>query len=67
MAGDVRVNENVGLIALQTLFVREHNRLCDVILSKIQTLSDEQVYQMTWNYFIGLFQTKKSIEYLVAN
>src|SRR5205085_3201288 len=27
LAGDVRANENIELTAIQTLFVREHNRL----------------------------------------
>jgi peroxidase len=31
LAGDVRVNEQIGLITVHTLFVREHNRLADEI------------------------------------
>ncbi len=32
VAGDVRANENPLLIAMHTVFVREHNRLCDEIV-----------------------------------
>jgi len=32
VAGDVRVNEHSVLICMHTLFVREHNRLCDELV-----------------------------------
>ncbi|MFO1000634.1 MAG: peroxidase family protein [Planctomycetaceae bacterium] len=45
MAGDVRANENPGLISLQTLFVREHNLQASRIASSNAKLTDEQIYQ----------------------
>ena len=44
-AGDVRANENPGLISLQTLFVREHNLQASRIASSNAKLTDEQIYQ----------------------
>lgn len=44
-AGDVRVQENPDLTALQTLFVREHNRLVDRLAQQHPTWSGEQLYQ----------------------
>lgn len=45
VAGDVRANEQVGLTALHTLFLREHNRLADLIRAQDPGLTGEQVYQ----------------------
>lgn len=45
MGGDVRVNEQSGLIAMHTVFMREHNRQAGLIAAANPTLSDEQIYQ----------------------
>jgi hypothetical protein len=44
-AGDSRVNEQIGLIAMHTLFMREHNRLADLIAQDKPNQSDEEIYQ----------------------
>ncbi len=51
LAGDVRANEQVNLTAVHTLFVREHNRLCDRIADLIQAgvlpeMDDEAIFQL---------------------
>jgi hypothetical protein len=45
VAGDIRVNEQVGLIAMQTVFLREHNFWADRIRNEQPGLSDDQIYQ----------------------
>ena len=45
LAGDIRANEQVGLTAMHTLFVREHNRLVDKTRNLFPALSDEELYQ----------------------
>jgi hypothetical protein len=63
-AGDVRATENMGLTTLQILFLREHNRLCDLILQANKTLSDEEVFNTARNYVIGLIQKISMDDYL---
>lgn len=45
LGGDVRANEQSGLLAMHTVFVREHNRLAGQIAAANPSWSDEQVYQ----------------------
>jgi hypothetical protein len=45
IAGDERANENVSLSATHALFVREHNRLAELIKSQDSALGDEEIYQ----------------------
>ena len=47
LAGDVRANENVGLTATQSVFVREHNRVAGLLKQQNGSLSDEDVYQLS--------------------
>jgi hypothetical protein len=45
VAGDVRSNEQAGLTAMHTLWVREHNRRADQVASANPGMSDEDIYQ----------------------
>ena len=45
VAGDVRANEQVGLTAMHTLFVREHNRLAEEIAAADHRLSGDEIYE----------------------
>lgn len=46
LAGDVRSNENVMLMSLHTLFVREHNRLATMLALLDPQADDETLYQL---------------------
>ncbi len=47
VSGDERANEHIGLMAMHTIFAREHNRLAEIIAAESDTpLSDEEIYQM---------------------
>lgn len=46
LAGDIRSNENVVLTSMHTLFVREHNRLADLIEQVANDATDEEIFQL---------------------
>lgn len=66
LAGDVRANEQVGLIAMHTLFVREHNRLAGEIAARDPNLDGEAVYHRARRRVIAQIQSITYREFLPA-
>ena len=64
LAGDIRANEQVLLIAMHTLWVREHNRIAHQLWVNNPEWTDEQIYQETRTYVIALNQAITFNEYL---
>ena len=66
VSGDDRVNDNVPLTALHTLFLREHNRLVDVYSAQHPTWSSEELYQRARKTVGAQLQVITYNEYLPA-
>ncbi len=64
LAGDVRANEHIGLTAMHTLFVREHNRLATRIRSSDPNLSGDEVYERARRIVIAELQSITFNEFL---
>ena len=65
-AGDSRATENPLLSSLQTLWVREHNRIADELTRANPALNDEQIYQKARTKVMGLLQHITYDEFLPA-
>ena len=65
VAGDVRAAENPVLSSIHTLFVREHNRICDRMVSQ-GLRNDELIYQMARKEVGALIEAITYQEFLPA-
>ncbi len=63
-AGDARANENPELTSLQTVFVREHNRLAAQFATADPRLTDEPLYQKARGWVIAELQAVTYNEWL---
>lgn len=72
VAGDIRTNENSMLTSMHTLFMREHNRVCEDIMCSPDKyglqgeLDDETIYQMARKVVGGIQQAITYNEFLPA-
>ncbi|MBT9315957.1 peroxidase family protein [Leptothoe spongobia] len=62
--GDVRANENMGLTAMHTVFVREHNRLATEIQTANPELSGDEIYNRSRKQVAAQIQYITYSEYL---
>lgn len=56
LAGDKRCNEHPVLTAMHTIFMREHNRLVDVLKERIPSLSGKMRYEFARKLNVAQFQ-----------
>jgi peroxidase len=66
LAGDVRANENVALTAMQTILVREHNRIAGDLATNDPSLNDQQLYEQAREFVVAEMQVITFQEYLPA-
>ncbi|MGI9431457.1 MAG: peroxidase family protein, partial [Myxococcota bacterium] len=66
LAGDVRANENAALTAMQTVWVREHNRIADGVALMEPSLTDEEIYQRARSIVTAELQAITFNEFLPA-
>ena len=65
VAGDIRAAENPILASLHTLFIREHNRICDRLVAE-GLKNDEEIYQKARKEVGAIIQAITYQEFLPA-
>ncbi len=63
-AGDERVNENIGLTSMHTLFAREHNRIADGLAADNPNWSDRQIFDSARRQVTAILQSITVNEFL---
>jgi hypothetical protein len=66
LAGDVRANEQAGLTAMHTIWVREHNRIATLLQERRPEASVEEIYEQARRLVIAEIQIITYDEYLPA-
>ena len=66
LAGDVRVNEQLNLTVMHTLWVREHNRIATLLQQQDPDATVEDIYEATRRLVIAEIQKITYEEYLPA-
>lgn len=64
VAGDIRANDHIGLMAMHNLFVREHNYWAEQISNLNPSLNGEQIYQRARAVVIAEIQSITFNEFL---
>ncbi|MFN8353816.1 MAG: peroxidase family protein [Spirosomataceae bacterium] len=65
VAGDLRATEHPGITSIHTIFVREHNKICDRLKAQGLT-NDEEIYQRARKEVGALIQAITYQEFLPA-
>ncbi|RIB03154.1 heme peroxidase [Gigaspora rosea] len=61
------ISYNIFLLAIQTIWIREHNRLCDELYQKFaDSWTDEQYFQEARRWVIAFYQKAVAEEYFGA-